>query len=566
MVAGIIVYLPAIRSPYFLDDYVQAAMAGGTFPLRRSPFDLYAFIDPADRPVLLARGMLPWWADPRLSIRFFRPLSSALISAEHRLLGDGPLLLHLHSLLWWAAVVIGAAALFRRVLPARPARLATVIFALAPCHVFPLGWLANREVLVSMAFGLPALSAYLRHREQRSLRDAALATLLFALSLAGGEYALCFAGYVLAFELVGLRDGDRSVTGALAGALPFAVPAAAYLAARAALGYGTRGSGFYADPFGEPALFFGELPRRFVSLVLDGWFSLDHETITALTPPWALAIAFGAAAALLGPPLAGLGLDAAPRRTAGWMLLGSLLSLAPVTAVIASPRVLGVGMVGIAANVAWLLEQVWFAAPPGDGPRPRAVEHARAAALALGFAHLVHGPVTSFLVARGFREAAASFADHVADLRARLVRSGSSAEQREVMVVRGMAASLFLPWLDRRDPPPPWRILAQTGHVLSLRRGPRSLELVIPPAEGAFSQGSGNLFRSASSPMAAGDVFSMPGLRVTVLDVGPSGPRRVRYDLDRDLDSPSLLWITEDRTGFPRAEIPAPGFGQPFDP
>jgi hypothetical protein len=511
--------------------------------------------------------MLPWWADPRLSIRFFRPLSSALIHAEHRLLGDGPLILHLHSLLWWAAVVIGAAALFRRVLPARPARLATVIFALAPCHVFPLGWLANREVLVSTAFGLPALSAYLRHREGRALRDAALATLLFALSLAGGEYALCFGGYVLAFELVGLRE--RKGAGALAGALPFALPAAAYLATRAALGYGSRGSGFYADPFGEPAAFLGALPRRLVSLLLDGWFSLDHETINTLTPPWALAMAFTAAAALLVPPLFRLhrGLDAASRRTLAWLLLGSLLSLAPVTAVIPSPRVIGVGMVGVAASVAWLLEEVWFAAGPvNDGPRPRAVEHARAAALALGFAHLVHGPATSFLVARGFRQAAASFADHVADLRARLAGSGESAERREVMVVRGMAASLFLPWLDRRDPPPPWRILAQTGHVLALRRGPRSLELVLPPAEGAFSQGSGNLFRGESSPMAVGDVLTVPGMRVTVLDVGPSGPRRVRYDLDRDLESPSLLWITEDRTGFPQAEIPAPGFGQPFDP
>src|ERR1700710_1705946 len=73
--AGVIIYLPALRSPYFLDDYVHAWMAEGTFPTRRSPFDLYNFINDADRPVLVARGMLPWWTDPGLSIRFFRPLS-----------------------------------------------------------------------------------------------------------------------------------------------------------------------------------------------------------------------------------------------------------------------------------------------------------------------------------------------------------------------------------------------------------------------------------------------------------------------------------------------------------
>ena len=111
--------------------------------------------------------------------------------------GARALPLHIHSFLWWIASVLAVRALYRRLLAPRVALIATIIFALAPCHVFPIAWLANREALVSIAFGIPALFAYVRWREGRRSRDAALTAVLFALSMAGGEYAICFGGYVL---------------------------------------------------------------------------------------------------------------------------------------------------------------------------------------------------------------------------------------------------------------------------------------------------------------------------------------------------------------------------------
>jgi hypothetical protein len=572
----VIVYLPALRSPYFLDDYVHAWMAEGTFPTRRSPFDLYNFINDADRPVLVARGMLPWWADPRLSIRFFRPLSSALIWGEHWLFGDRALLLHLHSLLWWAAAVLGARALFKRLLPSRPARLATVVFALAPCHAFPLGWLANREALVSLAFGIPALGAYLSFREGRLARHGLLAAALFALAMLGGEYAFCLTGYVLALELVA-RGGRRwgsarqepssapnpgdSLGRRVLGLAPFVVPGAAYLAVRGALGYGTRGSGFYSDPFRETPAFLGWLPRPVATLLLDGWFSLDHDTLTYETPRWQIALGLVAAVALLAPPILRVLRRGPP--AAGWLLLGSFLAVAPVTAVISSPRLLGASMIGVAAIVALLLDQAWFTVA-AEGPRTAAAEHAATAALVMGFAHLVHGPVTAFLVSMRFRAGATSFAEHSAELRTRLAEPGSG----EPVVVRGMAGAMFLPWVDRRSAPPvPWHILAQTGHVLALRVDARTVDLIAPANHGLFSLGGGNLWRSETSKMPAGTVVRVPGMRVSVLESSVDGPRRVRFELDRDLDSPTLLWLSEDHAGdFPDAPPPQQGFGKPFDP
>src|SRR5689334_10732922 len=68
---GALVNSPALRSAYLLDDYLHASMVAGVYPTPRGPFDLYNFVSDADRDVLVDRGMLPWWSDPRLTIRFF---------------------------------------------------------------------------------------------------------------------------------------------------------------------------------------------------------------------------------------------------------------------------------------------------------------------------------------------------------------------------------------------------------------------------------------------------------------------------------------------------------------
>ena len=570
--AGAVVYAPALRCAYLLDDYLHASMIAGAYPAPRGPFDLYNFVGDADRAVLVERGMLPWWSDPRLTIRFFRPLSSALVWAEHRVVGDtgggrwGTLLLHLHSLAWWAAVVVAARALFRRVLAPRPAWIATVVYALAPCHTLPLAWLANREVLVSLAFGIPALGAYLRWREAWRLRDGALAALLFSLSMLGGEYALCLAGYVLAIEIAawwrGAPPGQR-----LAGPIPFAVPAAAYLLVRRALGYGTLGSGFYTDPFREPSAFLLSVPRRVTSLLLNAWFSLDHETLMPETPWWAIAIAGVAGAALLVGPMRRViaRLDARQRAAAAWLLPGSFFALGPVLAVVPSPRLLGASMIGVSAAVAWLLDRVWFATlPTPSDPAARGVGLTGTAALAMGFAQLVHGPVTAWLVGRSFEKSSAAFAAHAADLRARLEDPASA----EVMVLRGMGGSFFVPFAlaPRGAPPARWHILAQTGHALALRRDARTLDILVPPNQSVFPAGSGNLFRNEKSRLSVGDVFTVPGLRATILEMGVEGPRAVRFVLDRDLESDPYVWIAEDRGGFPEAAPPLQGFGKPYDP
>lgn len=557
LLAGVVVYLPPLRSNYLLDDYLHAAMIDGTFPGHRGPFDLYNFVDERERPLMFERGMLPWWSDPAIRIRFLRPLPSALRWAEQRVLGRAPLPPHLHSFAWWLAAVVAARRLFKRLLSARAAALATLVFAFAPCHALPLAWLANREALISQTFGILALTEYLRWRERGGIARGLAATGLFAVSMAGGEYALSFGGFVLAFELFAHRDGLRRALGFL----PYAVPAAGYLALRAALGYGTEGSGFYEDPLREPMAYLRVAPRRLATLFADEWLTLDGDTLQG-AKPWLLAVLVVAVVALVIVPLgrALARLDEVGQRRTRAMLAGLMLALVPVLAVDPSPRVLGAAVLGLAPVVAVILDAAWF--PGSPMPRRGVAELTGLVALALGFLHLVHGPMMAWTVGERYRRNSNDFVANVADLGERLARTPAS----ELVVLRGFNNTFFMPFaLDLHGRPPArWRVLATTGHVLGLRRDARTMEIVAPKDQSIFSW---DLFRDHGSVVTPGQVFDTPGLRVTILEVGPEGPRRARFELDRNLDDPTAAWITETAQGeFPTATPPRAGFGQPYDP
>ncbi len=559
---GALLFSPALFTPLFLDDYLQGAMVEGTFPGKRSAFDLYAFVDDGDRAALTQRGLLPWWTDPRLTIRFFRPLSSALLWLDHRVLAHAALPMHLHSFAWWLAAVLAARSLFKRLLPPRVALLATAIFALAPCHALPLAWVANRETLVCLVFGALALGMQTRWRDERRPRDALLAGLLFALALlGGGEYALCFGGYVVAMDVGRHEVAARRVSGWL----PFLVPTVAYLAVRGALGYGTAASGFYQDPLREPGAFLLNAPWRFIALLGTGWLTIDSEPWRLGMSRWLLVGVVVSCAIALVVPLrrAFAALDARERQALTWLFAGSLLALIPMLAVVPARRLLGVSMLGIAAVVAVLLDRAWFPrAEESNVSRGRAASLASLAALGLGFVHLVHGPGTSFLAAELHRADATDFASRVAWVRGRV----GNPRQAKIGVLRGMAGVFFAPFaLDRRGVTPArYQVLTQAGHVLALRRDLYTLDLVATQGRGLYPMGERNLYRGADAPLHVGDEITVPGLRVTILEVGAAGPRSARFVFDEDPDT--LVWLSDMFVATKEVELPSVDFGERFDP
>lgn len=562
LVVGVVLFSPALLTPLFLDDFLQGSMVEGTFPAPRSPFNLYDFVGDGTRATLIERGLLPWWTHPQLTIRFFRPLASALLWVDHRVFAHAPLPMHVHSLAWWVAAVLAVRALYTRFFSPRVTLLASVVFALAPCHALPLAWVANRETLVTLVFGALALAAQARWREKRSARDAASAGAFFALALlGGGEYALCLGGYVVAMDAV-RREG---IARRFQGWAPFLVPAVAYLAVRHALGYGTAGSGFYSDPLRDSGTLVAEAPWRAVALLANGWLTIDALFWRLGVSRWLLAgIVLAAAAGLVVPVRRMLRALPAPARGAAiWLLMGSVLALAPTLAVVPSRRLLGVSMMGIAAAVALLLDRAWF---PAKGEplvaRGRGPALASLAAMGLGFVHLVHGPGLSWLASQQHRRDASEFVARAVWLRERVGAPGKA----RVGVLRGTTGAFFAPYaLDRGgELPRLWCTLAEPGHVLALRRDARTLDLVAMPGRGLFPHDEHNLYRSPNAPFAVGDQITAGRVKVTILEVGEAGPRSARFVFDVDPDA--LVWLNETYEATREVSLPNEGFGEPFDP
>src|SRR5207248_7068483 len=108
----------------------------------------------------------------------------------------------------------------------------------------------------------------------------------FTLSMAVGEYTLCFAGYLLAIELVRRKE---PVLRRIVGLGSFAVPAALYLTMRRAQHYGASGAGFYHDPLSSLGTYLRYAPRRAAVLLSSAWGGLD-DVSWAGASAWALAL------------------------------------------------------------------------------------------------------------------------------------------------------------------------------------------------------------------------------------------------------------------------------------
>lgn len=560
-VLGFLVFLPGLLSPYWLDDYVHKSMVRGTFPSPRSPFDLYNFVTDGDRALLIDRGVLPWWTHPHLTIRFFRPLSSALRWVDFTL-SDHPLLHHAHSFAWWVIVVLAARTLFRvigsKCLSPRGLWIATFVFALAPCHAVPLSWLANREVLVSVAFGTFALAFTARFLEGGARRDAWIAFALFCVAMLAGEYTLAFGGYVAMLAWLSRASGARRW--AAFGA--FIVPAMATLVVRVELGFGNAGSGFYRDPFGQTHEFVFGAPRRLARLLVDAWLGSDSDWVMDVRP-WVLAAFVAVIALLIALPVrrAIAALEGDARRTSYAMITGSLLALVPMVAVLPTPRLLGVAMLGVAFSVAIALDHAWFSEASAA---QKTSDFTNIMALLLGFMQLVHGPVTAFLSAKLFHQTATDFGDRAAWLRERLQNDPLHAK---VVVARaGWQTVLFSPFAldDSGRLPERWWVLSLVPHALMIRRGDRSIDLIVPKGRGYFPTGPDDLFRSVDLPLRAGDEVTVPGLHAKVIEGGDDGPGRVHFDFDQKLES--LVWIADGNDGWKDVPPPQRGFGMPLDP
>jgi hypothetical protein len=498
-------------------------------------YDLFNFSGdtPAENLALIQRGILPWWTNPELKLHLLRPLTSLAFTLDCAVFGRQPLGYHLHSLAWFAALLVAAWLLLRRVLPGRLGVLALLVFSLRAANAYPYAWVAARHILVAAVPALFALYAHVRARLDGWRPGRWLAPLLFALALAGGEAGLAIAPFWLTyafFEGRRTRDWKR----AIAGAAPVTALAVLYLAAYHALGGGARGNSDYHDAFLAP----GELLRvavvRVPLLLSDALFGVPVGDIREGRPLAIVALGLCAAGFCALYWRFAKALTGAERESLAWLVTGSLASLPLGLPGPAWGHMLVVPGIGFCALVAALIREGFEAA----GGTPSNVLR-RLASAGLLFMHGVVAPLASVRAIRWIEARGAA-----TEVAAKSIDLGDGAPKRVFVLAADQRDVAFFPRDYVNDETPGriacWSTLSGLGaeHRVT-RTGERSfsIEAIGEPE----SQGYTGIY---FSPLEVGYEATQCGATVRVDALGDGGlPSRLSVRLDAPLESPGIVLL-----------------------
>lgn len=362
--AALLLASPSLFGGLLLDDYVLELLAkpGASMPgFRPNPLLLFNFTSGrvADNRALMdTAALLPWWSDEHHLNAFFRPLASMSHLLDFRLWPDSPWLMHLHTLLWLAAMLAVGARVYRAF--AGPAidpaltMLAFALFALDGAHGMTIAWVANRNALISATFALLALLLHHSWLTRGMRAGAWLGPLCFALGLCAGETAVAVLGYLIAYGLV---LDSAAVPRRVIRLAPYLVLLVAWRAAFVVLGLGSIGSGDYHDPGREPLGYAWGLVQH-VPVLVASQLGLPFADLWFWGPPALhLTLWLVCGASMLLFLLIGHLLLADDKEARFWTL-GMLLSACAVAASVPGERLLlapGVGGAVFVARVIWKL-------------------------------------------------------------------------------------------------------------------------------------------------------------------------------------------------------------------
>lgn len=549
LLAAVVTLWPALPAPRYVDDFYLHARVAGTFA-PPTTFGAYEFF--ASREQVRAQiesGMLPWWTDPELGIRFFRPLTSATHALDVRMLGADPVLARAHSLLWLAALLAAGWLLLRRWLAPKAAALASFVYAIGNHHALPAAWLAARHALVSGAFGLMAIYAWLRWREDGRRRYAWVWLGATLLALSGGEVglgvlAICAAHSALARPERSLRERVVDASPALALGLVF-------LAGYAALGFGARGSAGYIHPVTAPIEFVSVAAGRWLAMIAQLCLGIPAEFyIAEVARPllWVLGLL-----GMLALLLAWRGIGGAELRTRpAWLLVGALLALLPAGSAIPGGRALVLSALALSAIVAALIVRAFTLVRSRSRPNASAL----IAIAAIAFGQLVISPFGRVMLANGVRYGS----EQERQIAAQWGAPCTPSQWRVMLAAPDFAAGAYTPLqlaIERGEPLERFRLVSMAPiDVVVARRGERRLS-VQAAAGSAFFQSQWEQLHGSSAPVV-GQGGANEGLAVRVSEADAEGrPTALEVETLDPVDA--VCWLAWNGTTFERVRVPPLG-------
>jgi len=593
-VVTVVIMLPALNAGFIQDDLFHRAKLLGPselperfYDMKLSPpdsgtlpavlRDMYAIV-PTDGAYEKFRdfGLLPWWSAEDFRGTNWRPLTALTHWLDYQLYPDSPVLMHAHSIIWFAAVIFLVAVLYRKLIgPVWIAGLAALFYLVDDSNYFPAMWIANRNLLLSLFFSLLTLLMYHRWRRQKSVYAGVAVPFLLLLSLLSTEAGIATFAYLFAYALI--IDRGSLWRRALSLAPSFIVIVIWRLIYNA-LDYGARGSGFIIDPGSEPLRYAWAVVKR-APIILSGQWGWQPAEMFSLFSDYARRwnlLTTGVFLLLL--LIVFLPLLHKNRISLFWFT-GMLLCILPICASSPMNRNLlfaAIGAFGLTAEFigGLFLKESWV-------PKTRYwLVPAWIVCVTLLFIHIVITAGTRIIVPKRISSVFNIFYSTVN------VGSQPDIENQTVVVVNAPHPFLFLGMPVLRayeDKPLPERtrvlapgfvpleinrtgektllLKAQAGNILSPDTSRKDFKLHFV----YFYKELNSLFRPEDLPFQTGEQLELTGMSVEVINVDEAGqPTQVQFHFAVSLDNPSLSWLQWDwkkgRFGsYSAFEVPAVG-------
>jgi hypothetical protein len=556
---GVVLSLPALGVGLAMDDYYHRVVlleVPGFRELLGPPGDMFRFFrgDPARTLREMDVGFFPWWTDPEIKGEFLQALTVLTHRLDYRLWPDSVVLMHLHSLSWYAMLVGATALLYRRIMGRTvPAGIAALLFAIDHAHGTPVGWIANRNSLVAATFGISAVIAHDAWRRGGNRGGLILGPALFAAALFSKEEGIAGFAYLLAYGLVfdpaGWRRGLLSV-------LPYVATILVWRTLRDSWGYGVSNVALYIDPLDDPARFMRAALGRAPILLLGQW-GLPPSDVAVVSGPWGRAVLLAFALLFLAWLIAAMAPLLRTDRTARFWALGMAFAAIPLCAIEPMDRLL----TSVGPGAFGLLALFWAAVfDPERRLGPVGWRRiARPLARLLIVIHLVIAPLA--LLFRAGNPIGPRPIEQSWYVRAPL---GPEIEGRTIVVVNARspahAGYLVLQRAARGMPIPRHiRVLAPAIPAVTIRR-PDDRTLTIRPDGGYLRWALDRVFRSERREMLPGHRVALTGMTAEVTEVTPDGrPAEVAFHFDVPLEDGSLIWLCDRGGTFERFTPPSIG-------
>jgi hypothetical protein len=545
---ALLVLVPTLGGGLIVDDLLHRRIAKEGLGVAID--HMFDFISP--RPDLRARfmdlGLYDWWIGPDTKVSYFRPLAALTHFIDYTCWPHSAWLMHLENLGWYAAVVLACAAFYRRFIrTAWIAGLAAALYAFDHSHSGPVAWIANRNALMSVLFGILSLIAHDRWRRGGRSAIAIFGSFSLLLALLSAEAGLAIVGYTCAYAL--FIDRGRHAQRVLS-LVPCLAVTAAWRGVYGRLGHGITGSGVSFDPLTDTGEFLHRAVTSTPVLIASDVVGLPADFLIA-KPHWVGAVAL-AAILVVGVFVRALAPLLQRDPTSRFFAAGVLLSAVPLGGTFPSDRYLfwvGLGVMGLTAQlVGALVRSRGYASIDGMG---------RLVCAACIFARGVVSPLAFPLRAAGpgllhdeYEQVAATLSD------------GPSVTRQTIVVINSPfdLMSTFLPIIRLAKggalPEHFYTLYSGADTVSITRTSERAIE--VRSTRGWLPDMTDRTFRRA--PFRVGDTVGLAGLRADVRGVTTDGrPDVVRFSFPEGLDDPSLVFLVWKSHGLEPFALPPAG-------